>query len=375
MARAQHKCFSSIDDLPEDCFHSRHGRRDDNRDSFGDIMVQLAVSKFGSPGTPGSRRHNDAANDSTLLPAHLVAPPADARRQMRRGMHQKPFGCQRKVGGAFGWAESLPRKDLTPWEQERAVSPERSWGPSAMTCVEHGRPEGTTVTGSPQRSCLSPPGSGQPLARSSSWTYDRRPLLKETKVAFLDDGGEVLTPVRATGSRASPFSSTRRPRTEDDLQLLSPRSDLQTPHCRSASEQITEQALEDVRALQEETRRLQGALSRTQSKLYRAVMLARHAEGGCPSEHTCADLRGDGGGSRQSSPLLAHSGNGGGALRVTRRHRPSGGGPFAGKQSVMQRTSSATWNQNVSTAAQASYNYLGPHADGPPLPEIHPMWS
>jgi len=271
------------------------------------------------------------------------------------------------VGDTFGWAESLPRKDLTPWEQERAVSPERSWGPSAMTCVEkvgsnagrampmHGSWSAGDIRAAAELNRTSKAAS----LRSAGWTQGRGP---QVAVHCQEDVSEHLSPVKAVNPRYRD-ALDRRPRVESDLQVVSPGSGPSSPisvcylkvHPAAASDE------DEVRALLEEKRRLQGELSRTQRKLQQAVLLARTTDDvGVALEYR--------------RPLQAYSGNGGGALRATKRTKPSAGGPFAGKQAVMQRSSSAAWSDTVNGTAESAYTYLGPPANGPPLPEIHPLW-
>eukprot|EP00435_Cladocopium_sp_Y103_P064857 s168_g26.t1 len=50
------------------------------------------------------------------------------------------------------------------------------------------------------------------------------------------------------------------------------------------------------------------------------------------------------------------------------------GGPFAGRQAVHGRSSAERTYRNKTDAAASSYDVLGPHADGPPLPPVHPLW-
>lgn len=55
--------------------------------------------------------------------------------------------------------------------------------------------------------------------------------------------------------------------------------------------------------------------------------------------------------------------------------RPMPGGPFAGRQGVHNRSNAQSFLRTKTDAAATSYAYLGPQANGPPLPAIHPLWS
>eukprot|EP00913_Durusdinium_trenchii_P006947 g6534.t2 len=53
--------------------------------------------------------------------------------------------------------------------------------------------------------------------------------------------------------------------------------------------------------------------------------------------------------------------------------RPMPGGPFAGRQGVHNRSNAQSFLRTKTDAAATSYAYLGPQANGPPLPAIHPF--
>lgn len=66
---------------------------------------------------------------------------------------------------------------------------------------------------------------------------------------------------------------------------------------------------------------------------------------------------------------------GGGGATMRPRPSPAAGGPFAGKKTNLARTMSETRSTLFNKNAADSYTYLGPGSDGPPIGEIHPLWS
>jgi len=104
----------------------------------------------------------DESKRQTLLPGQFPSEACELsacavsrmpRRQAGSGLglarHPKPFSPARTTGGAFLSSGHLPQRDLTSWEQQKAIMPERSWSQSAMTCVV--RDGSMSAPASPQR--------------------------------------------------------------------------------------------------------------------------------------------------------------------------------------------------------------------------------
>ncbi|CAE7898169.1 unnamed protein product [Symbiodinium necroappetens] len=91
--------------------------------------------------------------------------------------HPKPFSPARTTGGAFLSSGHLPQRDLTSWEQQKAIMPERSWSQSAITCVV--RDGSMSAPASPQRMrCIF-------TKTQSHGSFATRPA--ETAEGFFDD--------------------------------------------------------------------------------------------------------------------------------------------------------------------------------------------
>ncbi|CAE8609582.1 unnamed protein product, partial [Polarella glacialis] len=118
------------------------GAEADNSESFEVIMARLSASK--DPRTLQPQDFSDASTGtgeifSPTSSQLFRSPPRPTFRkqpQPQKLVHPRPFGPARTVGDSFGHRlRLLPNRDLTSWEQERAVVPERSWGVSAMSSV------------------------------------------------------------------------------------------------------------------------------------------------------------------------------------------------------------------------------------------------
>ncbi|CAE7225336.1 unnamed protein product [Symbiodinium pilosum] len=226
----------------------------------------------------------DASKHETLLPGQCsevfdssaFAVARTSQRTRRTGglaQHPKPFSPARTTGGAFLGAGHLPHRDLTSWEQQKAIMPERSWSQSAMTCV--------------MRSGLSMSAPSSPLRTRGAQTHSQ--------------GMFARSPARA-----------------DDF-------------------------LESDERMQR--------FSATSAQIQKGASYA-----------PISGLR--------KGPAATMS-----RAALTSQHGPSAGGPFAGRRAVHDRSSAASAWRTKADAAASSYNYLGPAADGPPLPTIHPLWS
>lgn len=316
-------------------------------------MARLDASR--DPSTPsGHHSFSPAANGFEFAePDPAWSPPrrrpAQRAAVVRPAVHSRPFGPARAVGGSFQGSNQLPHRDLTSWEQQRAVMPERSWGISSATCVA-------------RASCLAPSSLGPSHGCSS--------LASPGIVQMANHHLEVLSPVRTSGQQRtlprscphSPSQTIRSPAqtmrsTSTTVQgsgqvYRRTRASTSVPPPGYESVKVRGEAGENVRsqqggdtedqlrALQEQRRRLRAELRRTEHRL--AATLDQDWQQAVP---------------QQSSPS------------------PSAGGPFAGRRAVMDRFNAEAGDRSKVVAAATSYSYLGPAADGPPLPEIHPLWD
>ncbi|CAE8693057.1 unnamed protein product, partial [Polarella glacialis] len=333
------------------------GAEADNSESFEVIMARLSASK--DPRTLQPQDFSDASTGtgeifSPTSSQLFRSPPRPTFRkqpQPQKLVHPRPFGPARTVGDSFGHRlRLLPNRDLTSWEQQRAVVPERSWGVSAMSSVALLRETiGGSAPSTPLRrkteyggdsagcrpaSCggamegvFAAPGS----VSGSGLSAVRQRLEREAS------SNEVLTPVRTMGSSTSWASSSKMPRSP-------------AVHQEAGSKPQKDLPAEEVRTLQEHRLRLASELRRTEQRL---------------REASASDAR-------AMSSTAPSSGDFGATAAV---QKPSAGGPFAGRRGVMDRTNAARATNTTASAAATAYNYLGPSADGPPLPEIHPLWS
>mmetsp|Transcript_53117 Transcript_53117/g.119225 ORF Transcript_53117/g.119225 Transcript_53117/m.119225 type:complete len:256 (-) Transcript_53117:113-880(-) len=224
----------------------------------------------------------DASKQPTLLPGQFYSEEesalAKARTSQRTRLrssglafHPKPFSPARTTGGCFRSAGNLPQRDLTSWEQQKAITPERSWSQSAMTCVVHEGPA-ILATSSPKRMAQSH-GHGAwhgPGAAATSLPDDTALRRPGQHVQQSPGGGQILRQSRPVRQESPSFSRKFAPSPETG---------------------------------------------------------------------------------------------------------PSAGGPFAGRRAVHDRGNAAVAWRTKADAAAASYSYLGPSATGPPLPDIHPLWS
>lgn len=313
-------------------------------ESFADLMSQLSESQtlrttyaVSEPGAelvrPGSGVGVNG-HQATERPVRMVS---------RSAVHPQPFTQTNAVGGCFGMPGMLRPRSLTPWQQERAVTPQRSWHASPMACVQR----------SPPGSAQSSPCLTNPAAPSSPLSGTLRPGQNHWRssglVRHMDTGDEdlaadeVLTPVRRSASQTC---SSRPP-------IKSQSSSAPFNHQRPASDQcqISQRADEgELHRLQERRRRLASELTRTERELKEVA------------------------GSHTTMAYATMPGGGGGAM-MRRRPAPSAGGPFAGKKTNMARTLSDHCSKSFNQKAADSYSYLGPGSDGPPLGEIHALWA
>eukprot|EP00933_Yihiella_yeosuensis_P063114 TRINITY_DN66180_c0_g1_i1.p1 TRINITY_DN66180_c0_g1~~TRINITY_DN66180_c0_g1_i1.p1 ORF type:complete len:354 (+),score=60.26 TRINITY_DN66180_c0_g1_i1:30-1064(+) len=320
------------------------GSEVDAGESFEVIMSRLSASKdFNRTqnSTDGSTSAGEMSSSGFPSPKSIAA--SQPLRQVHGHWkplktkplaHPKPFGPTTAVGGSFSkYPGRLRQKDLTSWEQERATMPERSYPSSAMSCVSKtlsATPIGVAApvfeSSTPQRSI-----GGSYLSASA-------PL---ARVAFNHEfcGDEVLSPVAisreafaATGAASAPLPSTREVQPHLHKRKAPVARETRQVEVHLGPEDVDAQ---EVLQLKEYRRKLAMELRRTNQKLNTV----------CGSK----DLQGP--------------------------QTPSAGGPFAGRRAVMDRSNAASGSQKLSKAAATAYSYLGPGSDGPPLPEIHPLWS
>lgn len=161
----------------------------------------------------------DESKRQTLLPGQFPAEAGEVsafavsrmpRRQIAGSgpglaRHPKPFSPARTTGGAFLSSGHLPQRDLTSWEQQKAIMPERSWSQSAITCVV--RDGSMSAPASPQRMRFT--------KTQSHGSFATRPA--ETAEGFFDD-------VRVLRSRGVVDSQQG-----SKLRLASPEQQCQNP--------------------------------------------------------------------------------------------------------------------------------------------------
>lgn len=356
----------------------------DKYEKFGAIMARVGSQQptwRSPPPSPG-----DSSPGTTVLRAAsasaIVSGPAPHVRPIRctistpprRAMHTRPFGAQRAVGGLFAVAPPLPQRDLTAWEMQRAVSPERSWPTASSDCLRTSSASQTWVASSPSQSSLH-----DGLVHS----YGVALRARETDVrGRLDLDHEVLTPVRLVGEVTYSPGVTLRPSVADGGRqgassirraVDKARSSLMNSggsgfagpapwsmraddtRCDSVARTLDATTRDDLRVLQERRRRLAAELRRTdmQSRALLAQAAAAEAE----------------------AFLGTVFPGGGGGSTMWRHAAPSAGGPFAGPRGTMHRSTAEAYRRSQRSAAATSYLYLGPHSEGSPVPEIHPMWS
>jgi len=351
----------------------------------------------------------------------------------KRATHPRPFGPTKAVGSTFGWSSSLPRKDLTPWEQERAVCPERSWGPSSMACVGRGGSASSSSSGNTTRLLHASASETMRPARpqhhdhqpsrlqeqqraleqheqrlyeqqllqrelqlelqkeqlqlqreqqqqmqweqqqQQSQLQQRRTQLQHT-IRFQQDDQEILTPAKkAAPSDPRIGSSHLPPPTRRPPASSHHSSPAVTPSAMKRS--TSESVLTPARPNRMGEHMLEPEEEEQLQRLcQRRQRLAQELVATDRQLRDAAIATGidddDSYGIARLSP-----GGGGGALVQPGRHAPSAGGAFAGKRAMMNRTNAATWNQSAAEMAKTSYNYLGPGSDGQPPAQIHPLWS
>lgn len=129
----------------------------EGHESFAEIMAQLDASKgrvtsyavepqratapVGEWYEPKPAWVDEARPTETTAKMHVqrVQPrrmqPRSRSTVVRKAAHPEPFGPGRGIGGEFSRPGNLFHRDLTPWEQERAIMPERSYPASRTICV------------------------------------------------------------------------------------------------------------------------------------------------------------------------------------------------------------------------------------------------
>jgi len=301
----------------------------DCNESFDDIMSKLGattrlVPSSSAPSLPSGAGMCGKSSSSGVSSC-----------SGRTRIHPRPFGCARAVGGLFSESGNLPQKDLTPWQQLKAASPERSWPTSSNDCVVQ----------SPSR--LLPPSSLSAHSTATSWkSEDERRSPPKSLSAMSSPslrGAEVAGTSVERRTGVSPASSSRHAR-ERKTPPVSPGQD-KPPAQQGAWTQIVDDDVlqEEVMArLQERRRRLIGQLSRTERQMLEV-----------------------------NGPVLRIQKFGSaGSQRAV-----SAGGPFAGPRGMHRRTNAERWVRSRNDVARDTYNYLGPGTDGDPGPEIHPLWA
>eukprot|EP00930_Biecheleria_cincta_P034197 TRINITY_DN23647_c0_g1_i1.p1 TRINITY_DN23647_c0_g1~~TRINITY_DN23647_c0_g1_i1.p1 ORF type:complete len:352 (+),score=54.85 TRINITY_DN23647_c0_g1_i1:40-1056(+) len=315
------------------------GAEADKAESLEVIMSRLDASRDPSSASdlhslsPASTGFEFAEQASAWSPP-CRRPPQRAE-AVRPAVHPKPFGPTRAVGGSFQGSGQLPHRDLTSWEQQRAVMPQRSWGISAAACVA--RPGGLRAA-----------SPGQTANHSEAFAPVRTVVQQRMLPCSCPHSPSqtMRSPAQALRSTSTTMQDSRQMSRRMQVSTSVPPPGHESVRARGEAEnsvqavQARGDAEDQVRALQEHRRRLRAELRRTEHRL--AATLEADWPQAAP---------------QQSLPS------------------PSAGGPFAGRRAVMDRFNAAAGDRSKVVAAATSYSYLGPGADGPPLPEIHPLWS
>eukprot|EP00931_Biecheleriopsis_adriatica_P110652 TRINITY_DN84942_c0_g1_i1.p1 TRINITY_DN84942_c0_g1~~TRINITY_DN84942_c0_g1_i1.p1 ORF type:complete len:350 (-),score=42.34 TRINITY_DN84942_c0_g1_i1:50-1099(-) len=326
------------------------GAEADKNEPLEVIMARLDASKDPRTLLPGDHFFADTspgllAAEAARSPCSTFSSQSPPRRRMQASAqvrHPKPFGPSRAVGGSFQSSGQLPHRDLTSWEQEKAVMPERSWGPSAMSCVVKAGMATTSLPASPLRRSAIHDARSSPGSR-----------LREQHWVQLSHDDELLTPVRSSGPPPPQHTSGLARRTAGSAQRGHPGASASSMPPRMDREEAMESQDAEVRMLQEYRRQLATELRQTEQRL-------AHAELG---EETYFSTPAKSGRRRPATSTGAS------------KPPPSAGGPFAGRRGVHDRWNASAAFHDKATAAASSYSYLGPGSDGPPLPDIHPLWS
>eukprot|EP00928_Gymnodinium_smaydae_P081817 TRINITY_DN6526_c0_g2_i3.p1 TRINITY_DN6526_c0_g2~~TRINITY_DN6526_c0_g2_i3.p1 ORF type:complete len:411 (+),score=31.25 TRINITY_DN6526_c0_g2_i3:30-1235(+) len=281
---------------------------------------------------------------------------------VRRPLHSRPFGPALTPGGSFGMPGTLRHRDLTPWEQERAVAPERSWGISSMDCVKphygHSVRDDSPTRLLQMASTQRPPSSSQASKKNLSVGQPGGHLRQCQELRRQRDSDEILTPVEAKptartllpsnhgGWSTAPFTSNRK--LQDAVRTPAPNQET-LRHSESAT------TIGEVQKLIDRRRRLAAELKGTDGLLQDALN----------NIHSAAEESGH----HRLGP------GGGGGARPRSRPAPSAGGPFAGPRGMHHRSLAAHSFRTTAQAAADAYQCLGPRSNGPPQQEIHPLWS
>eukprot|EP00927_Polykrikos_kofoidii_P065866 TRINITY_DN61585_c0_g1_i1.p1 TRINITY_DN61585_c0_g1~~TRINITY_DN61585_c0_g1_i1.p1 ORF type:complete len:408 (+),score=56.07 TRINITY_DN61585_c0_g1_i1:165-1388(+) len=400
--------------FPEGCLESDDD--DDKSESFADIMAQLDVSKSTACFRANEKQDTKIGfaerrqlpernrREGNNVESHRSVTRRRPEAAVLRPVHPGPFGPGRGKGDFFGSPGSLPRKDLTSWEQERAICPERSWSRSSMTCVSktefHGSASSPSLgtirqQASPTYLCDGEQRVSVPIRPNSRGNVARRipqPCTRGMDMLEFqeEEEEEVLTPVRTRGSVAG-MSSTQ-PLQADTLTLkpkdfaaagVTPVSAVHKSRVCAAADNANIENFNGVAASRvpraafaADDAAIEAADKEEALKTRRRKLLAEL----CRTEHQlrdAANVRAEDASWQQTGTAWPELGGGGGAKPTTstRQRQPSAGGPFAGKQATMNRHSASTWNQSVAQMAKTSYDYLGPKSNGPSQPEIHSLWS
>jgi hypothetical protein len=272
-------------------------------------------------------------------------------------MHPRPFGPQKATGSFFSAVGNLKQRDLTSWEQQKTIMPERSWSTSATTCVLTGgwqqqlpreaqHPQRLAVNEAVpkhmSKTCSSLPGC---LRSNERLQAD---ITMKLSPGTMPECEEVLTPVRTKkGGRGSPWPQRGAIDRAHSLPATPPNQQQQDPAVLQG----------DIQLLLERRRQLAAEFRRTDQLAREALRESKAIFVNCEN----------------TTSLVSPGGGGGAPTRIYRQ--PSAGGPFAGPRSTMERSTAAAAMKKSNTAAAVSYSYLGPGSDGPPGPQIHPLWN
>jgi hypothetical protein len=353
--------------LPDEIFGKSSGS-----ESFADIMAQLNASQTNMVVDCDLETWSEPDKSRMMPPARQ----RHATKSHSSGagvIHPRPFGHGKSggaVGSFFGMPSTLKHRDLSPWQQEQAVTPERSWPTSTMTNVHKGAMLMSSSSPTLMSRTLHPAYGGTEFTASRS--QFRTQLRHPARHADIDDEEMILTPV---SHPATPPQRRRDSMHEEEI--LTPVQRVACkPHlsqcqfssiCRKSPnmnglKQESDREEQDASKqkllkLQARRRQLANELLRTELRLREAKESSNCSAGDDASVRSCAG-----------------PGGGGGAL-MRQRVMPSAGGPFAGKRTNLKRAVADDEFKSLNRVASDSYRYLGPGSDGPLHPDIHPLWT
>lgn len=333
----------NIQELPDECFE-----RCSQDEPFTQILRKLDRAAC-PPQSPLQGRRQD--NLSGLVPAPKAVRVVDAQHQQLDeapqrsrsregpalaegkercqtvdvGMRSRPFLNARMVGGAFGTPSRLPAVDLTPWELDRAISPERSWRNGICRSSSAGTPKSCPGGGTPSRYRL---GDSRQRCVQSRELED----LQGLSGIFGDSG------------------MTRSMAEIDVITTMSPHGKGSPSRFEGSPHVVCE-----AKDLMEKRGRLQRDLHDTERRL-RVVLSANDAKPASRRIYTAP---------------------GGGTGSLCKVSHPESGAkePFSPSKTLTRRKAAESEKSLRTQAARDCYTLFGPGSDGPTGPVIHGRWE